>query len=470
MTRRIFDDDQFIYPRIYAEQQDIIKTSYDLHVLKKAMKSFKSLQRVTVLQTAGNVDLALRRLAYSSAAALEHQLHHQGQATHVWDYVYCSWAPASQRVVETLLQALQYGNSGIKSFVCPMISPQGLVRINHKIQQVALKGVWRQLTHLELSFDDKELSLSWLHGMRWRDQESLDERILLLSKIFFRDLFMTAENLSTIFLGFDHNRPLNIPLESVFHDISWSKLKSLGLESWRLSTKEIVDVVKRHRKTLRALRLGNVRLRDGDLWRDVVIALRRHARELQLVSLDGCGYEKEFDKWRQSLLMGNLGGGLGGLMPGVGHAAGDDGWTDELSMALGIEVDDISASDTDEPLEGNNHDDNGVEVVEYDHGGLVGAGTADASLPGQTGASGEYMLSSDHVLDIKLERPRTGLSGIGLDDEETILADNGQTITYAQRRRWEEWIVTGRHGSITSCMSTGGRFVGNGGGKGRCRS
>lgn len=467
MTRKIFDDDQFIYPRLYAEQQDIIKSSYDLHVLKKAMKSFKSLQRVTVLQTAGNVDLALRRLAYSSAAALQnqlqHQLQHQEQSPHVWDYVYCSWAPASQRVVETLLQAMQYGGSGVKSFVCPMISPQGLVRINHNIQQVALGGVWRQLTHLELSFDDKELSTNWPNGVNGRDQGNLDERILLLSEMFFKDLFSTAENLSTLFLGFDHNRPLNIPLEAVFHNVSWHKLKSLGLESWRLSALEIVEIVKRHRKTLRGLRLGNIRLRDGDLWRDVVIALKRYARELQVVSLDGCGYEKEFDKRKQNaLMMGSnsllVGGALAGTVPG------DEGWIDELSMALGIEVDDSSASDTDESLDGSSHDDNGVEVVDYDdHGGLVG--------PGTTAGSAVYLLDNAHVLDVKLEGPRGGLLGWGLDDEESVLADNGQTTTYAQRRRWEEWIVSSGHGVVSSNnIMGGGIFVGGGSGKGKCES
>jgi len=466
MTRKIFDDDQFVYPRLYAEQQDIIRSSYDLHVLKKAMKSFKSLQRVTVLQTAGHVDLALRRLAYSSAAFLQHQLHHQlqhqEQSPHVWDYVYCSWAPASQRVVETLLQALQYGDSGVKSFVCPMISPQGLVKVNHNIQQIALGGVWRQLTHLELSFDDKELSMNWPNGVNGRDQGNLDERILLLSELFFKDLFTTAENLSTIFLGFDPNRPLNIPLEGVFHNVSWPKLKSLGLESWRLSAAEIIEFLKRHRKTLRGLRLGNIRLRDGDLWRDVVIALKRYARELQVISLDGCGYEKEFDKRKQNALMignnnnlpGSLGGSLAGILPG------DDGWMDELSMALGIEVDDSSASDTDESLEGSSHDDNRVEVVDLDDHGLVG--------PGAATGNGIYVLSSNQIFDVKLDRPRAGLLCWGLDDEESILADNGQTTTYAQRRRWEEWIVSGGNGS--SHIPGGGIFVGSGCGKGKCKS
>lgn len=354
-----------------------------------------------------------------------------------------------------------------------MISPQGLVRINHNIQQVALGGIWRQLTHLELSFDDRELSMNWLYGANSRDQTTLDQRILLLSKVFFKDLFSTAENLSTIFLGFDHNRPLNLPLEAVFHDVSWSKLKSLGLESWRLSAKEIIEFVKRHRKTLRGLRLGNVRLRDGDFWRDVVIALKRHARELQLVSLDGCGYEKEFDKRKQNILMmGNnhiMGGGVGLEAAAISNAGGDDGWMDELSMAFGIEVDDSSASDTDESLEGSTLDDNGVEVVEYDdQGGLVGPVVADTSLSGQAIGNGEYVLNSGHVLNLKLEGPRGGLLGIGLDDEESILADNGQTTTYAQRRSWEEWIVCGNRGINGSGASIG--VVRNGTGKGKCKS
>ena len=448
-----------------------MRSSYDLHVLKKAMKSFSSLQRVTILQTAGHVDLALRRLAYSSAATLQYQLHHQlqhqEQSTHVWDYVYCSWAPASQRVVETLLQALQYGNSGVKSFVCPMISPQGLVGINHNIQKVALGGVWKQLTHLELSFDDKELSMNLLHPVNGRDQNNLDERILLLSEMFLRDLFSTAENLSTILLGFDPNRPLNIPLEAVFHNMSWLKLKCLGLNSWRLSASEILSFVKRHRKTLRGLRLENIRLRDGDLWRDVVIALKMNARELQVVSLGGCGYEKEFDKRKQdALVMGtnpNILGGIGGGPSGFGHLAGDDGWLDELSMALGIEVDDSSVSDTDESLGRSIDDDHEVVVVDDDeHGGLIG--------PGQS-HNVAYMSSSSNVLDAELGGMRSGpySLGVGDIDEESILADNGQTTTFVQRRRWEQWIVSGGNGKTNILRGEGG-IVEINSGKGKCKS
>ena len=368
--------------------------------------------------------------------------------------------------METHLQALHYGESGVKSFVCPMLSPQGLVRINHKIQQVALGSVWKQLTHLELCFGDKELSTTWGPGSAGRDQANLDDHTLLLSEVFFKNLFLTAEGLSTIFLGFDHKRPLNIPLEAVFHDITWSKLKSLGLESWRLSSKEIVDFALRHRRTLRGLRLGNIQLRDGDLWKDVVTALRRHARELQVVSLDGCGYEKEFDKRRQQM-MGNY-HGMGGIGMGVGgHGFGEEGWMDELSMALGIEVEDSSASDTDESLEGSGNEDDAVEVVDYDdHGGVVGAGAVDPSLllAGQAVGNGGYNLGGGNVVDVKLSDARPGMLGIGLEDEEAILADNGQTITYAQRRRWEEWIITDKN------IEFGVRYVGKGSESGKCRS
>lgn len=86
-----------------------------------------------------------------------------------------------------------------------------------------------------------------------------------------------------------------MPLETVFHQITMPKLKHIGLHCWNLESDEIIDLLERHKKSLRSVRLRNITLRSGR-WKEVLeyirlnLGLRFNPPRLKWISLNGVGY------------------------------------------------------------------------------------------------------------------------------------------------------------------------------------
>jgi hypothetical protein len=75
-------------------------------------------------------------------------------------------------------------------------------------------------------------------------------------------------------------------------------LQAFGIQAWRLDADEIIGLARRHRETLRGLRLRDVLLKDGSRWKDVLAFLRDNMAKMDWVSLRRIDYEKHFDESR----------------------------------------------------------------------------------------------------------------------------------------------------------------------------
>ncbi|PWW80105.1 hypothetical protein C7212DRAFT_273691 [Tuber magnatum] len=376
------DREPFYYPTVYKEQQDVMRGSYDLFVLKKAMKSFTSLQQIQLLSVMVHKDIVLRNLASSFDN---------------WDFIDCRWIPACSHAAETLLLAILYGKPPVNSFSSPTLSPQSLLAISSGMQQSALAS-FKQLSHLEVTFDERP-DRSYLDTATTH----LRGHISPISE-FFRQFCMCTVNLSTLYLRFTPGLPVRLPLEDVFHNTVWSKLRVLGIGSWMLRAEEIIGIAKRHQGTLKGIRLSEVYLADGDRWRDVVIALKTHMKTLDWVSFQDIGYESEHVR-KVSYI----------------ETYSDSSSEGDEDDSLEMDTESISSSSS------HVHSSQAGDDVIY---GNVFTSSEDTGISSDTSSLGDGA--------------NAGMGNLGEKEEcefEEDLEDYGLTVSQAQRKHWERWIV-----------------------------
>lgn len=162
-----------------------------------------------------------------------------------------------------------------------MLSPQSVLGAASN-PPTTLSLLAERLTCLELHFDDPT---------------DLDVRMRELSSLS-KAIFTAAKNIEAVHIGFPSHRPLTLRLEEIFHNVTWDKLQAFGIQAWRLDADEIIGLARRHRETLRGLRLRDVLLKDGSRWKDVLAFLRDNMTKMDWVSLRRIDYEKHFDESR----------------------------------------------------------------------------------------------------------------------------------------------------------------------------
>jgi hypothetical protein len=89
-----------------------------------------------------------------------------------------------------------------------------------------------------------------------------------------------------------------VSIDTTMASLTLISIASFGIQAWRLEAEEIIDLARRHRETLRGLRLRDVLLKDGSRWKDVLAVLRDDMKQLKWVSLRRIDYEKHFDESR----------------------------------------------------------------------------------------------------------------------------------------------------------------------------
>jgi len=161
-----------------------------------------------------------------------------------------------------------------------MLSPQSVLGAASN-PPTTLSLLAERLTCLELHFDDPT---------------DLDVRMRELGSLS-KAIFTAAKNIEAVHIGFPSHRPLALRLEEIFHNVTWEKLQAFGIQAWRLDADEIIGLAKRHRETLRGLRLRDVLVKDG-MWKDVLASLRYDMTRLDWVSLRRIDYERHFDESR----------------------------------------------------------------------------------------------------------------------------------------------------------------------------
>lgn len=355
------------------DQSTLVRSREDIRVLEKAMSSFTSLQHVQILRLQDESDRLLLDLL-------------QEDEVNQAPGIYLKWSPACLHATKTIGEALMHARSPFSRFSGPMMNPQCALAMKQSIPQT-VPVLSSRLTCLELHFDDGS---------------NLDARVRDISNLFHA-VFSAAKNLQALHIGFPSHSPLNLALEEVFHNVQWEKLRAFGIQSWRLDADEIVGMARRHSRTLRGLRLRDVQLKEGSMWKDVLTMLREEMELLDWVSLRRVDYSQHFDElWRNSMEVPDD--------PPGGASDSDD--EDNFSARFSMPDNDGDSEAEDSDDQSNAGTDNGPEAND-----ISLSPDTPISLPFCTCSRSSYPARADD------------------------LGDNGQYVNYQQRKMWEKWVV-----------------------------
>ena len=365
--------DASYFKRKADDQRSIVESGEDARILKKAMVAFTSLQHVQILRLQDEADRHLldylQEMEASGAPLVE-----------------LKWTPACVHAVKTVGEALMHARSPFSRFSGPMMNTQAALAVRKSMPQT-VSFLASCLTCLELHFDDGA---------------DLNEKIAELSELF-RNVFSSAKNLQALHIGFPSRLPINLRLEDVFHHVQWERLRAFGIQAWRLEACEIIDLARRHSRTLRGLRLRDVHLKEGSMWKDVLAMLRAEMEQLDWVSLRRVDYSKHFDElWAGSIEVAD------DTLAGSSDSDDDDEFPGQFNVS-----DDEAKSDDEESDDQSDADtDHGPEANE-----LALSPDTPVSLPFCTCSRSSYPASADD------------------------LGDNGLFVLYQQRKMWEKWVI-----------------------------
>lgn len=377
------------------EQRKVVNSGEDLESLKRAMKSFTSLQHVKILRVQDETERDLRHF-------IERHDNPQNQL------VMLDWKPACVRAVQTISEALLDSKCPVHRFSGPQIDPQAALTLS-MAPTPSLTAFARRLTCLEVHFD----------AARHVNAEMRE-----LSGVF-RTLFTAAKNIEAIHLGFPSRLPLDLRLEDVFHNVHWPKLRAFGIQAWRLDSEEIINFARRHRRTLRGLRLRDVLMKEGSMWKNVLSMLHDEMENLEWVSLRRIDYSNTFDeKWATSA-------DISDIQSFPNSDSDDDDLFDEYAALVGN-------TNNHDGVDGEEDDQDGYDSIgeESDglssHNGDVGPRANQIELSPDTAMSAPLFLLPPNITQWEV------LNSITADD----LEDNGVTVEYRQRKIWEAWVIS----------------------------
>ncbi|KAL8871744.1 MAG: hypothetical protein Q9174_002493 [Haloplaca sp. 1 TL-2023] len=338
------------------------------------MSAFSNLQHVQILRLQDEADRMLIELL-------------QGSELPQARSVDLKWTYACTHATKTIAEALSKSGSRFSRFSGPMMNSRSALAIQDQVPRT-VSQLASQLTCLELHFDDAE---------------ALNERMRAASGLF-KTVFLASKNLQAVHVGFPSRSPLDLRLEEIFHSVHWEKLRAFGIQAWRLEANEIIQLARRHRDTLRGLRLRDVQMREGSMWKNVLEMLRTEMQQLDWVSLRRVDYSKHFDQiWANSMEV------VDGSLEGSESDEEDDFPAH------------FSAPGSEDDSEGDNESDYEHSIADTDHG----PDANDIALSPNTTASMSFCTCS------RSSDPASA-------DE---LGDNGLFVYHQQRKLWEKWVV-----------------------------
>ncbi|MCJ1308889.1 hypothetical protein MMC25_002544 [Agyrium rufum] len=376
-------------------QRSIVRSREDARVLRKAMTAFRSLQHVQLLRLQDEADRCL----------IDYLEENGARATELVDL---KWRPACTHALVTLNEALLASRSPFTRFSGPMMNAQSVMALHREIPATVV-DVARSLTCLELHFDDNE---------------DLDDNMRRLSGLF-KSIFHEASGMQAIHLGFPSRRPLSIGLEEIFHNVQWERLRAFGVQAWRLHADEIIALARRHRRTLRGLRLRDVLLKEGSMWKEVLAMLRAEMDQLDWVSLRRIDYAEHFDEfWAGRIEVPPSPPG------GASDSDDEDDFGTHVNLGEGGVEDDIPEEDDEGEYDERDYD------IEDGSDFETGSHTSDAHTDHGPDAN-ELALSPDTPASL----PFCTCSRTSYPATSDDLNDNGQFVVYHQRKMWEKWVV-----------------------------
>ncbi|KAI2232569.1 hypothetical protein LOZ12_001984 [Ophidiomyces ophidiicola] len=380
------------------EQRRLLASGDDLDGLRRAVAAFPALQHVKILRVQDELE---RELLLAAAR-------HDGRPLDGPPLRVLDWTPACRRAMHAVGAALlATGAPRVARFSGPQLSAPAAVALT-RVPLAPLAVLAARLTCLELHFDAARC---------------VDGELRALTRVF-GTLFRAAARLEALHLGFPSRLPVALALDEVFDGVCWARLRAWGIQAWRLHAHEIIAFARRHRRTLRGLRLRDVLLKDGSRWRDVLAVLRADLPHLEWLSLRRIDYAAAFDeKWAHSADVSDAQSfpdnsdsddddddvDNGSFFDGPHDAAHDD---DDDSASIGDESDGLSDHDADD-----------------------GPRAHQLELRPDTAPSAPVL--HHHQLP-----PFTNqwelLASVSPDD----LDDNGVSVEYRQRKIWEAWVVS----------------------------
>jgi hypothetical protein len=241
------------------EQRRIMGEGIDRQLLLEAMKTFgDNLEQVRLMRCEDAIESGWHRFVSSDPGLAEERKS-------------LRWSRACERSAKTLLGAFSESGFHPPRLSGRALDPQVSLLLTNSLNTTAPILHPKRLKCIELQFDDRA---------------NLDEEMLGLSN-FFQQGFNAAVNVQGLHIGF--TRPVSIPFESVFHEVQWQHLRYIGFGAWRLNSEDIIGFVRRHKTTLKAIRLRGVLLNEGSRWLDVLKVLRLESK-LRWASFRGVGY------------------------------------------------------------------------------------------------------------------------------------------------------------------------------------
>ncbi|KAJ5708352.1 hypothetical protein N7488_008153 [Penicillium malachiteum] len=252
------------------EQTKLIETNFDLNQLCLGIAAFSSLKEIKLLRLQDEADEHLLDLIQENSR--------RGTETIDSSRIWFDWESACSRAVTNLGIALLNSQRSEIRFIGPQISPEATLQLL-RAPSTTLAAMGNRLTSLDINF---------------HSHSDITATMSDLSSVFHR-FFGEAKNLVAIHIGFPPKTPLDLDLESIFHNIRWKTLQTLSLQGWRLDADEIISLVRRHRHQLRDFRLISVYLRPRGRWKDVLYVLRNEMECLESVELREIDYTEHFD-------------------------------------------------------------------------------------------------------------------------------------------------------------------------------
>jgi hypothetical protein len=175
-----------------TEQHEIRKSGYDVETLKRAFKTFASLQFVKLLPVAEEDDRRFREYI---------QVHGS-----LRDFINLYWTPAITHGSRTIGDALLSSDVPWSRLYLPVESVESVeFLVSPRLPSVSILA--DRLTCLTLVFDEGN---------------DVEEKMLEMSELF-KTVFNSAKNMQAVHIGFPRSRPVSLPLEEVFHNVRWEK-------------------------------------------------------------------------------------------------------------------------------------------------------------------------------------------------------------------------------------------------------
>jgi hypothetical protein len=406
------------------EQRTICARKEDVRILKRAIASFTRLELVQLLRVSDREDgMVLNYLRRHEDARQQLNL---------------SWNTACSHASRTMITALLTSNEVPWSrFSLPILSPDSARFLRLRVPN-SVSSLAERLEVLTLHFDDND---------------ELDAKIQELSMVF-KEVFSKARNMRAVHVGFPSFRPLTLPLESIFHGVTWERLVAFGVQGWELDEAEIMHLVQRH-PNLKGLRLRDVHLKEGSWWKNILHFLRSDMLCLQWVSLRRIGYAQYYHSQQFTQ-------DLGTELPDFPLAdleSSSDEDSDEADnapppMAAAAAAvnnnNNNNNTDADDDDDDDDNDDNNNDNDDDDSEYATGEDEGDDS-DADADSNSEHGPEAHEVDFPALHSPGSPGSapwctchrnrGRGRSESAAELEDDGWRVENSKRKYWEKWVL-----------------------------